>query len=264
MFDSERISPVLNLILAENVTSLSLQSRGAKQYPKEIQGQHVTKVTIRNPESLLFCIMIKEELISHWDRIYSGKNADQFSWYEKIPAEIPEIIKRLELPDKPSLIDVGGGESRLADILIKDGYGDITILDISGEALRISQSRLTEHSGSVEWIESDILRFQPTRQYDIWHDRACLHFLQQESQRDIYFEIMTNAIRPGGYAILSGFAKDGPKKCSGLDVWQLDENELEINLSKNFIKISCAAYEHLTPSGAGQNFLTCVFRKKPH
>ena len=81
------------------------------------------------------------------------------------------------LPKNAKIIDVGGGDSKLVDYLIKEGYEDITVLDISEKALEKAKARLGDAAKKVKWIVSDIIDFVPTEHYTIWHDRATFHFL---------------------------------------------------------------------------------------
>jgi hypothetical protein len=52
----------------------------------------------------------------------------------------------------------------------------------------------------------------------LWHDRAVLHFLTEESQWRGYAENLRKAVRVGGHAILATFALDGAEMCNGLPV----------------------------------------------
>ena len=70
------------------------------------------------------------------------------------------------------IIDVGAGATTLIDSLVENGY-EVTVLDISSEALRI----LSNRHGTI--CNTSTMTYQSirTRKYEIWHDRAVLHFL---------------------------------------------------------------------------------------
>src|SRR5215510_10452692 len=93
---------------------------------------------------------------SHWDDIYHNKSSAELSWTEDNPATSLYFIDNLQLPLDARIIDIGGGESRLADHLLEKGFRHITVLDISIEALRRAQDRLGDKAGLVEWIVADI------------------------------------------------------------------------------------------------------------
>lgn len=142
----------------------------------------------------------------------------------------------------------------LADCLLEAGYRDITVLDISRNALDQARQRLGEHSDRVQWIEADITRFQPTRQYALWHDRAAFHFLLSPKDRRRYIGVMEKALLPDGQAIIATFAPGGPEKCSGLKIVQYDSEALLSELGNRFVLLEQREEIHLTPNGKEQKF----------
>ena len=105
-----------------------------------------------------------EESVNHWERIYSTKKTDELSWTQAKPKTSLDFLHRFNLPKNSPIIDVGGGESKFVDFLLLEGYTDITVLDISEQALLTTRERLGPDSASrVQWIVSDITAFVPTR-----------------------------------------------------------------------------------------------------
>ena len=70
----------------------------------------------------------------HWESVYETKGPNEVSWTQIIPKAALEFIKSLDLPKNAKIIDVGGGDSKLVDFLVEEGYTDITVLDISPKA----------------------------------------------------------------------------------------------------------------------------------
>lgn len=66
----------------------------------------------------------------HWNKIYQEKNPQQVSWTEAIPEISLQLIEESQLPESAAIIDVGGGESKLVDFLLGEGYENLTVLDI--------------------------------------------------------------------------------------------------------------------------------------
>ncbi len=85
------------------------------------------------------------------------------SWTQQDPQPSLAWILELDLPRNSAIIDVGGGDSMLVDKLIEHGYTDITVLDISAEAIERAKLRLGATASQVSWIVCDILSFKPTR-----------------------------------------------------------------------------------------------------
>jgi Methyltransferase domain len=79
----------------------------------------------------------------------------------------------------------------------------------------------------VKWIVGDIVQIQLEPScYDVWHDRAVFHFFTSMEQRVAYVRNVSNAVKPGGYVIVSTFGPEGPTKCSGLEVMRYDAESL--------------------------------------
>ena len=72
----------------------------------------------------------------HWESIYKTKDSDQMSWTQDIPKTSLDFIRSFGLTKNASIIDVGGGDSKLVDFLLDKGYENITVLDISEKALK--------------------------------------------------------------------------------------------------------------------------------
>lgn len=195
---------------------------------------------------------------AHWEQVYATKTPAQVSWTQAVPKTSLELIENLGLPTSAKIIDVGGGDSRLVDFLLAAGYEDITVLDISAKALERAQARLGDKASLVKWIVSDITAFEPTENYDIWHDRAAFHFLTTAPQIVAYQRLVKQFVNQ--FLIIGTFSTDGPLKCSGLEIKQYDALSLS-DTFQGFEKINCFTENHTTPFDTTQNFLFCSFKK---
>lgn len=98
---------------------------------------------------------------SHWHAVYRDKAPTDVSWYQPVPTRSIQLIQSTGVAKSDPIIDAGGGASTLVDHLLLDGYEDITVLDISGQALQRSQQRLGDAAIPVHWIEADVTAFRP-------------------------------------------------------------------------------------------------------
>ena len=80
----------------------------------------------------------------HWDHVYRTKNADEVTWTQEKPNTSLNLINSFGVPKTAKIIDIGGGDSKLVDYLLAAGYTNITVLDISAEALEKVKKRLTQ------------------------------------------------------------------------------------------------------------------------
>jgi trans-aconitate methyltransferase len=197
----------------------------------------------------------------HWENIYQTKQINEVSWYEPTPETSLDFLKQFNVPPTAKIIDIGGGDSFLVDYLLDKGYQDITVLDISEAAINRAKKRLGNRAESVKWIVADAAKFQPTEQYDFWHDRAAFHFLTDEQEVSNYLEIAQKSIKPTGVLVIGTFSEQGPTKCSGIEIKQYSENSMAERLKDFFEKIKCTTIDHKTPFDTIQNFVFCSFKK---
>ncbi|HEY5225183.1 MAG TPA: class I SAM-dependent methyltransferase [Methylovirgula sp.] len=199
---------------------------------------------------------------SHWDGVYTTKAETAVSWFQDSPAPSRDIIGSLGATPQASIIDIGGGASRFVDALIVDGFDRVTVLDLSPEALAVTQARLGAASCKVGWIAADVTTWEPLETYDVWHDRAAFHFLTTEADRAAYAKRVAQAVRPGGHVVIGTFALDGPERCSGLPVQRHDAGSIGAVLGDDFELIDSVRHEHMTPAGSVQRFQFSSFRRK--
>ena len=200
-------------------------------------------------------------LKSHWEKIYDEKNEDEVSWFQKETNESIKMIQSAGI-ENPKIIDVGSGRSKLLKNLIEIGYNHLTYLDISESALEKSKEFLGEQSKKVRWISKDVLSFKTDEKFDIWHDRAVFHFLNEENLIRKYIEIVEKNISESGHLIIGTFSENGPLKCSGLEVRRYSEKVIEKLFNRSFKLIDSFYYDHVTPFNTTQNFLFSHFIKK--
>lgn len=199
---------------------------------------------------------------THWEQVYATRQPHEVGWYQAYPDVSLRLIAATGVERQAPIIDVGGGASNLVDELLAEGYRDLTVLDISAAAIAAVKSRLGGKAESVTWVEGDVTRFSPPRQYAIWHDRAVFHFLTEAVDRRRYLEAVTAALPPGGHLVMATFAPDGPSQCSGLDVVRYSPESLVSELGNGFELVESFAATHLTPSLGEQSFTFCRFRRK--
>ena len=194
-----------------------------------------------------------------WKIAYGEKSEEERSWTQLVPADSLGIIDSLGLTNTDAIIDIGGGASYLVDNLRQRGFTDITLLDISADALAESRQR---NGDVLNYIATDITQWTPQRTYALWHDRAVFHFLTQREQQDRYVQVLTSATHPGSHVIIATFAPDGPEMCSGLPVQRWSGQQLAERFSENFKLVTTERHEHTTPWGSVQPFAFVLLQRK--
>ena len=199
---------------------------------------------------------------AHWESVFKRRPDDQLSWYEQRPEHSLELIHIAISRGARSLIDIGGGTSRLVDALIDEELGPIAVLDISDTAVARTRDRLGARAEEIEWISADVTAAQGIGQFDIWHDRAVFHFMISTKDRRRYRELLTRTVPTGGYAIVATFGPQGPEQCSGLDVRRYSEKELLEELGAEFSLVRSFIVDHSTPAGRRQQFMYAMFERE--
>lgn len=197
----------------------------------------------------------------HWQKVYE-KNETEFSWYQSYPDTSVKLIREAGIARDEAIIDVGGGDSHLADALLDLGFTNISVLDISSRAIDRARQRLGGRSKFVKWIVSDVIDFNPREQFAVWHDRATFHFLTDDSTVEGYRFIVASAVKPAGTFILGAFSEKGPTKCSGLPVRQYNEPGMANLFEGPFRKEHCFEETHRTPFNTEQLFQFCRFTRQ--
>lgn len=202
---------------------------------------------------------------SHWEKVYTSKGPSDVSWYQPHLRLSLELIERSGISRQDHIIDVGGGASTLVDDLLNRGYRNISVLDVSAQAIDLSKRRLGSESTQVEWIEDDVTYATLAKgRYRLWHGRAVFHFLTNAEDRRVYIKQIHHALRPDGFVIISTFSVEGPRKCSGLEVCRYSAETLLAEFGDHFRLVESRSENHLTPSKAPQAFIYCLFSLEEH
>jgi SAM-dependent methyltransferase len=201
----------------------------------------------------------------HWNRLYASNPVQQLGWYEETPEPSLRLLAKCKLGCDDAILDIGAGASTFIDRLIERGFQNIIAADLSETALAHLQVRLGQgRAAQVKWIVDDVTR--PTRlmklgEITLWHDRALLHFLLDDNQRQAYLATLKNVVRPGGYVILAAFSLQGAHRCAGLDVRNYDQTMLAEFLGQEFEILEWFEHVYHMPSGDPRPYIYTCFQR---
>ena len=187
----------------------------------------------------------------YWDHRYSSTGDTNVSWFQATPQLSLELIGSVT-DHSASVVDVGGGASRLVDRLLDAGYRDVTVVDLSQQALNAAHARIGD--SPVTWVVTDVRDWQPDRTFDVWHDRAAYHFLTDVDDQRQYWHLVRESVPHGGHVVVATFAEDGPEMCSGLPITRYSHAELAKAMGEGFTVLGTRREEHVTPAGGTQSF----------
>ena len=199
---------------------------------------------------------------SHWQNVYTSSDPTTVGWFQSEHEITLDLFAQSGATPADKIIDVGSGATTLLDQLISLGFHQITAVDISPAGLAHSQSRL---GNKITWIIDDITRPQKVLslgQFDLWHDRAVLHFFTSCAEIEGYVNTLKSTLRRGGHAIIEIFPNGGAGKCSGLPLQRYDEKMLQALLGEQFQLLKCIKHTHVMPSGDKRPYVSCLFKRQ--
>jgi SAM-dependent methyltransferase len=200
---------------------------------------------------------------AHWESVYRAKSAESVSWYRPHLEVSLELLDRAGVSIASRVIDVGGGASTLVDDLLARSVHEVSVADISAQALTVAQRRLGPRANAVRWYAGDVLDLAlPASGFDFWHDRAVLHFLTSAADTRRYARVAAAAVAAGGWAVIGGFAPDGPERCSGLPVARRSAQDIAAIFAPVFELNDMRAERHRTPAGVEQSFVYALLRRR--
>jgi methyltransferase family protein len=194
-----------------------------------------------------------EDRSEHWEGVYRRLGPENVSWFQLRPAVSLDLITQLGVSPQTPVIDVGGGASCLVDSLLELGFSDVSVLDVSSNALQVVRRRVGPDP-AAHWLPDDLLTWQPPRRYGLWHDRAVFHFLVDPGDRERYLRVLFRALVPRGHIVVATFAQDGPARCSGLPVARYGPEELASVFGEAVDILASRREQHTTPAGVVQPF----------
>jgi 16S rRNA G1207 methylase RsmC len=194
----------------------------------------------------------------YWDDRYATIGGTAVSWFQSWPETSLRLIGAVSLG--APIVDVGGGASGLVGALQRAGHTNLTVVDLSAEAIEQGLER-TDDPGSITTIVTDVRTWHPSTQYQVWHDRAAYHFLTDRADQQDYWNKVRACVPSGGSVVISTFAEDGPEKCSGLPVTRYSPEELTAAMGAGFTVTHSEREIHITPSGAEQRFIWLIAKR---
>jgi SAM-dependent methyltransferase len=202
----------------------------------------------------------------HWEQVHTATSVGEASWWQPADAVWVDLVDATGVATSARVADIGSGSSALVDALVGRGYTDITLLDLSGTALHRVVERVRaefgERAAGVRALVGDVRTTVLEPPVDVWFDRAVFHFLTDPEDKAAYVLAMRAGVAPGGYAVVSTFAEDGPEECSGLPVARYDSDGLVTALdASRWTLVRSERRVHTTPAGVEQPFTTVVLRR---
>jgi len=190
---------------------------------------------------------------THTESLESGKMP------QTLVADPLGRVRACGLQPGDPIIDVGDALSSPAAAWLAAGYEDITVLDDSREALERLRERLGPRASEVTLLHARVLEFHPQRRYALWHDRGVFHRLVHPDDRQLYVEVVQQALRPEGNLVMTTFGPEGPEQYGGAPIVRYSARTLQPELGSQFELAEHSLGMHRPTPGEAQQVLYCRF-----
>lgn len=203
---------------------------------------------------------------NHWNKVYTATNHENTGWYQESAEPSLKLIASCNLGKNATILNVGTGVSTMVTDLLKEGYKNVVVNDISKSALDVLKKQIpTDLLSNIQFIEDDITNpkiILKIPKVDLWHDRAVLHFFLEKEQQDAYFNLLKSKVKLGGFVIIAEFHTSGALKCSGLDLCRYDAESIQEKLGKDFKLVKEFQYTFISPSGGKRPYIYTLFQRE--
>jgi hypothetical protein len=201
-------------------------------------------------------------LQEHWNKAYKN-DIEKLGWYQEEASEILKLIDALNLAKTIRIHLAGAGRTSLVKSLVDRSFSNLTLSDISNDALGLLKADYPNYSFNL--VQDDLgapVAMQEEGPFDLWIDRAVLHFLTEEQARQNYFALLKEKTNKGACVLLAQFKKGGAKKCSGLEVCQYDLNMYNQYIGKDFLLLESFDYTFINPNGDARPYIYALYQKR--
>lgn len=198
----------------------------------------------------------------HWNTIFKQRSNKQLGWYEEDVHQTLKLLQSVTINSQSKIFLPGAGTSQLVDVLLET-EAHITANDLSNIALEQLADRIGENA-SIDYLVHNMARPFPQakEQYNLWIDRAVLHFLLDEKDIQQYFLNLSNTLQSGGFVLFAEFTIGGAKKCAGLNVHQYTAEELSRRLGTGFQLERDELHTFINPQGDARPYVYTLFKKQ--
>jgi len=188
-------------------------------------------------------------LQKHWNETYAQKPEEKLGWYEVDLSATLNLLAKANLSKDAHILIAGAGSTGLVDELVRLGFTNLTVTDISQVALDMLTQRVDNEY--VNFLVDDLTKpilLNKIAPVDFWLDRAVLHFFTEKKDQDTYFDLLKRKVKLGGHVMLAEFSLNGLTQCSNLPVRQYSVEMYQAHLGAKFELLESFEYDYVKPS----------------
>ncbi len=151
---------------------------------------------------------------------YDAEINDIVPYYEEIQREVLLISDIFNFSENEKLIvlDLGIGTGNPSINLLRK-YKDMEIdaIDLSPKMIQVAKNHLSEFSNRINFIEEDMIEFNPKRKYNACVGLFSVHHLNQEQKKELFKKIFNCLENKGIFIIGDLVVGDTPEETKELE-----------------------------------------------
>ena len=137
------------------------------------------------------------------ERVYEkASKPSDLLWHSEEPSKF--LVEAIQARKQSgTALDLGCGAGVFSIYMAKSGY-QVTGLDFIPKALEMASQLAKEKGAHVNWVQADLLNWNPATKFDIILDSGCLHTISNKKK---FKENIVSWLAPGGDFILGHFGR---------------------------------------------------------
>jgi 2-polyprenyl-3-methyl-5-hydroxy-6-metoxy-1,4-benzoquinol methylase len=174
--------------------------------------------------------------------------ATDLPWHRE---EAPELLEKAVTTRarRGAALDLGCGSGVFSVYLAQHGF-EVTAIDFIKKALEFARERARQGGVRIQFVHADVLRWLPTRPFDVVLDSGCLHSLNP-ADRPTYRQHLLKWLEPGGDYILVHFEKRHPLDWRPIGPRRYSRPKLLAEFTPDFTEVDHRSRIHRTPFPIG-------------
>ncbi|MCG6913557.1 class I SAM-dependent methyltransferase [bacterium BMS3Abin03] len=148
------------------------------------------------------------EWFKHWFNSKEYLNVYQHRDKEDARELLQLVLNNIDTENVRTVLDMAAGYGRHAEILSKKGF-DVTAVDLSEMLLNIARNNAEEENLNIEFIRSDIRKFNPDKKFDLIINLfTSIGYFDEDEENFKVLNKAYNLLAENGYFILDYMNKN--------------------------------------------------------
>lgn len=154
----------------------------------------------------------------------------QQSWTEQTKQQVDFLIQTLELTGRERILDLACGFGRHSLEFARRGF-DVTGVDITDAYIQDASRQASKEGLSARFLKMDIREVPFREEFDVVLNLAdgAIGYLETDAENEKIFDVVANALRPGGKHILDVMSADYADTHFPCNLWDMGEHGITLS-----------------------------------